>query len=109
MLDSALAAAGVENLATVTFTILQRGNIALRVFFTGEHQKGAAGAGKASLVLYAVPANMRRITEEMLLHSALPQACAWLRSAQDAGNAWREADHLFEAHYSGNSVAIHES
>jgi hypothetical protein len=108
-LDAALEAAGVTDLVAVTFTTHQRGDAVLRVEFTGEHKKGWAGAGRASLVLYAVPARERRVAEEALVHGALPQACSWLRRAQDAGTAWREADHFFEVHYSANGIEMRES
>jgi len=108
-LDAALEAAGVADLAAVTFSTRERGDVVLRVEFTGQHRKGWVGAGKASLFLYAVPTAERRVAEDSLVRDALAQVCAWLRRAQDAGNAWKEADHLFEVHYSGNGIHTKES
>ena len=108
-LDAALEAAGVADLATVTFTTRQRGDVVLRVEVTGEHRKGWVGAGTASLFLYAVPAGERSLAEATLIRDALTQVCGWLRRAQDSGNAWKEADHLFEVHYFGSGVRINES
>src|SRR5213079_364961 len=45
-LDAALEAAGVADLAAVTFSTRERGDVVLRVEFTGQHRKGWVGAGK---------------------------------------------------------------
>jgi hypothetical protein len=109
VVDGALQGAGVERLAVLYFSMRQRGDIVMRAIFNGEHKKGAQGAGKATLHLYAVPSAERRSTEAALVNGALAQVCAWLRRSELEGNTWREADHVLEVHCAAGKVTFSES
>lgn len=46
--------------------------------------------------------------EEALLREALPRRAAWLRAAENAGNAWRGMDHHLAVHYRGGVLRFDE-
>src|SRR5262245_29887756 len=87
-LDAALSGAGITQVDCVYYWLGRPGHIVRRADFCGESNRVWA-AGRSRITLYAVPASERRETETLLLQTALPQLCAWLHNAEQAGNVWR--------------------
>ena len=93
VLDAALQAAGVSRIHAVYYWLRQSGNVVMRAEYCGESNKGWFAVGQSSITLYAVPSDERRETERLLLEKGLPDLCAWLKKAEDAGNTWRGKNH----------------
>ena len=103
-LDAALDGAGVAQVHSVYYWLRRSGHIVLRADFCGEANRAWA-AGRSSITLYAVPASERRETEAILLQTALPQLCAWLKNAEQAGNVWRGVDHTLVFHLKNGALS----
>ncbi|HYW73670.1 MAG TPA: hypothetical protein VE961_21790 [Pyrinomonadaceae bacterium] len=93
VLDETLERAGVSRIYVVYYWLRQGGDVVMRADYCGDATKGRFAAGQSSLTLYAVPSTERKQTETLLLAKGLPPLCAWLKRAEEAGNAWRGKDH----------------
>ena len=108
-LDAALAAGSITALAAVYFWMRQRGDLVLRANYSGETHRDAAGAGQATVRVYAGPAPERHATEVALLQEGVPRLVAWLRAANVAGNVWRASDHHLTMRYDAGRLHVEES
>lgn len=108
VLDAVLQDAGVSQIHVVYYWLRQSGNVVMRAECCGQSNKGAFAAGQSSITLYAVPSEERKETETLLLEKGLPELCAWLKKAEEAGNAWRGKNHHLAIECAGGSLAVVE-
>ena len=103
-LDDALRAASVY--ATVWFVrYLGRpnGNTVLDAHFEPE-QTGYASSGKVMITVWAVPAEQRKESENLVLDQSLPSLCQWIAKSQFEGNVWRGSGHSLTFECTGKTL-----
>ena len=108
VLDETLEREAISKIYVVYYWLRQSGDVVMRADYCGVATKGRFAAGQSSVTLYAVPSAERKQTETLLLEKGLPSLCAWLKRAEEAGNAWRGKDHHLAVRYADGRLSVAE-
>jgi hypothetical protein len=99
VLDSCLAAAGIENVRHVFFLRRPRQDRVVQADYWPE--AGAAPPagsffepGTASISVFAIAGEQAEAAAELILDEVLAQLCAWLRGAERQPADWRSQAHF---------------
>lgn len=106
VLDASLMAAGVSRILSVTYGQRQSGHVVMWANYCGEGRRGWAGAGLASIIVYAVPSTERQATEIALVSEALPRLVRWLSELESSGNTRRGVDQHFHATFEAGVLGV---
>lgn len=110
VLDAELSKTTLSKLQCVYYSREMKGSgIVLRANHCGEGRRGWAGAGLASIWIFAVPAHDKRTVEQAVISEMLPEALKWLANLECAGNTRRGVDQDFSAVWSNGEVTFHKS
>jgi hypothetical protein len=109
LLDAALHSSSVyEAVWYVLYAGRRFGNTVLDAHFYPENRTLNAASGKIQVTVWAVPAQERKVTEDLLMSEGLPILCAWIAKAQSKGNAWRGFGHRLSIERAGESLRCSE-
>jgi hypothetical protein len=104
LLDAALRSASIYGTVWfVRYLGRQNGKTVLDAHFSPEQYDNFA-SGKVMITVWAVPANERHVTENLLLNQGLPSLCRWLASSQSEGNVWRGSRHSLTFERAGETL-----
>jgi hypothetical protein len=97
VLDAAIAARGLQSVASVVFYFRRAPESIFTVTYTGEQNDGILKPGTFSIWIYAVPSSERSKVQESIMRSVIPSALDWIVEIDHAGNVRRTGNHHFAA------------
>lgn len=107
-LDKILEDSGTNRIKWISFSNNRRENIIIWANFVGEAHK-TDSAGNIGIIIYPIPSDERKQTEEMLIKEGFPKFIEWLKKLETLGEGWRSKTRLFEIECKNGELSFSET